>query len=141
MAIKQQSMQDRYDLRQTTYVCRRCKIPIEIESKSYYKFLSEDDPAFWCFACNNYPIAESVGTPAETLPISLQLPKGFVLSIVPKAQIWDREEATLLFRPYSKRSFLVQYLAWAKSKGCQPICTLSSATTVGPKFDMSTQQF
>lgn len=134
-------MQGRYDLRWTRYICARCNVPIEVASESYYEFLSADDPSFWCSACNDLPRARSVGTPADTLPVSLQLPKSFVLSIVPKAQFWDREQANLLFRPYSKRSFLVQYLAWLKAGAFQSLCSFSSTATVAPKFDMNKQQF
>jgi hypothetical protein len=137
-------MREKYDRGITKYVCSRskCGMPIEIESTSLYEFAGPDDPAFWCLKCNDLPHAELVGRPAADLPPKLQLRQGFVLLHVPRLDPSDDlDSANLLYRPYSQRSFLRQYIDWLKLKGIEPLCELSSSATCFKKFDLASQAF
>jgi hypothetical protein len=137
-------MRQRYNLCITKYICGRhgCGSPIELESASLYEFAGPDDPAFWCPKCEDLPHAELVGWPATDLPPRLQLPQGFVLFHVPRFKpTEDLDSANLLYRPYSQRSFLRQYIDWLKLKGIERICEFSSSATCFKKFDPTSQAF
>lgn len=137
-------MREKYDLCTTKYICSRtkCAMPIEIESTSLYEFAGPDDPAFWCLKCDDLPQAELVGRAAADLPPKLQLRHGFVLLHVPRLEPSDDlDSANLLYRPYSQRSFLRQYINWLKLKGIEPICEISSSATCFKKFDPISQAF
>jgi hypothetical protein len=137
-------MREKYDLCITKYICSRskCGMPIEIASTSLYEFAGPDDPAFWCLKCNDLPLAEPVGRPASDLPPKLQLRQGFGLLHVPRLKPSDDlDSANLLYRPYSQRSFLRQYIDWLKLKGIEPICEITSSATCFKKFDPDSQAF
>ena len=134
-------MIEKYDLAVTWYRCTRCRTPIEVPSDSFYRFSGAEDPAFWCPTCEDMPQAAIVGTPAADLPPELQLPNGFVLRSVPSAKPGDVFTWNVLFRPYSKRSFLRQYRAWLALKSDCPICALESDVSVRAKFDPEIQRY
>jgi len=136
-------MQDRYDLRVTKYFCTRCGTPIDVPSDSFYWFGGTNDPAFWCPTCEDFPRADYPGIPAEDVPRELHVgkDKGFPLRSVPTAEPSDVNDWNLLYRPYSKRSFLKQYIDWLTLSGVEPRCTLSSTVTTAAKFDPVTQQY
>lgn len=145
-------MKDRYDLRATKYICNRskCGTIIEIESESFYWFgrmpdgvsySPTDDPNFWCPSCNDFPLAEILGSPADDLPLELQHPKGFVCHIVPKAEPSDVEKWNMLYRPFSKRSFLQQYLAWLRDGGVNLVCNWQPSVIVESRFDTARQEY
>jgi hypothetical protein len=98
-------------------------MPVEIESTSLYEFAGPDGPAFRCLKCNDLPHAQLVGRPAVDLPSRLQFGLGFVLSHVPRLELADDlDSANLLYRPYSQRSFLRQYIDWMKLKNIESVC-------------------
>ena len=111
-------MREKYDLCITKYICSRskCGMPIEIASTSLYEFAGPDDPAFWCLKCNDLPLCESPSADQlQTCPPKLQLRQGFGLLHVPRLEPSDDLDfANLLYRPYSQRSFLRQYIDWAE---------------------------
>ncbi len=131
-------MKNKYDHNVTLYKCQRCGSPIEIESDSFYWFNGPDDSNFWCPACEDLPQAAVVGQPAGDLPIELLLPKQFTCKIVPVLEPHELDNGNILFRPYSKRSFLRQYISWVNSNGGK-ICNLSTNVTVSPSFDAERQ--
>lgn len=133
-------MKATYDRCKTRYVCTRCRTPIDIESDTFHWFSGPDDSAFWCPTCEDLPRADFLGTPAENLPTELQLPKNFVCRIVPLAEPGDVKSWNLLYRPYSKRSFLRQYLEWVQLNGNER-CQLRSSATVSATFDPATQRY
>jgi hypothetical protein len=133
-------MKNSYDHNVTLYKCRRCNSPLEIESNSFYWFCGLDDANFWCPACEDLPQAEIVGHPAENLPIDLVLPKGFTLKIMPLLEPHEVDNGNILYRPYSKRSFLRQYIEWIILSGGSP-CSLLSDITVSPSFDTAKQVY
>lgn len=145
-------MKDRYDHRATKYICNRsnCGTTIEIESESFYWFgrmpdgvsySPTDDSNFWCPSCDDFPRAEIIGTPADDLPARLQLLKDFECHIVPKAEPSDVEKWNLLYRPYSKRSFLQQYLAWLRVEGAEVACNWQPSVIVESRFDTTRQEY
>jgi hypothetical protein len=134
-------MKDKYDLCVTKYRCRRCRTPIDVESDTFYYFSGPDDSSFWCPTCEDLPMPDPIGVPAEELPIELQLLKGFWLRAVPPAEMPDVDSWNLLYRPYSKRSFLHQYLGWVKLKGADSLCEPASNATVSAKFDRHKQAY
>lgn len=133
-------MKNKYDHNATLYACRRCKSPIEIESDSFYWFHGPDDSNFWCPTCEDLPQAEIAGHPAGDLPIELLLPKQFTCRIVPLLEPHEIDNGNNLYRPYSKRSFLRQYIFWLKLSGGN-VCKLSSEITVSPSFDSEKQVY
>ncbi len=134
-------MKDKYDLCVTKYSCRRCRTPIDVESETFYWFSGPYDPAFWCPACEDLPQADAVGVPAAELPIELQLSKGFCVRAVPPAEMPDVDSWNLLYRSYSKRSFLQQYLGWVKLKGAESHCEPAPHATVNARFDRHKQVY
>src|SRR5947209_57701 len=134
-------MKDRYDLSVTKYRCKRCGTPIDVESDSFYYFSGPDDSSFWCPTCEDLPQADTVGDPAEDLPSELQLLKGFVLKAVPCAEMPNVEKWNLLYRPYSKRSFLEQYLGWLKLRGAESLCEPASNAAINARFDRRRQVY
>ncbi len=134
-------MKDRYDLSVTRYRCKRCDTTIDVDSDTFYYFGGVDDQSFWCPSCEDLPQAEIVGVPAEELPTELQLLKGFCLTPVPPAEMPDVETWNLLYRSYSKRSFLQQYLGWVKLAGAESYCDAASNATVNAKFDRHKQVY
>jgi hypothetical protein len=137
-------MKDIYDLRKTIYQCKRCDGPIEVESDEFYSFGGPDDPAFWCSNCEDLPWADIVGEPAQHLPGSLRLAKGFDLKIVPilsPIRPGDPAKYSLLFRPYSKRSFLHQYLAWVRASSSETFCSWAYDISFSAAFDRSRQEY
>ena len=134
-------MKDKYCRRLSLYECRRCHMPIEVASDRLYWFSGPDDPHFWCPNCQDLPQADLVGTPAEELPAELPLHKGFTLKIVPPAEPSDVEKWNEIFHPYSKRSFLRQYLDWIMLSDPSAPCSLNSSLTAVAPFDAATQQY
>ena len=134
-------MKDRYDLCVTKYRCKRCGTPINVESDTFYYFSGPDDSSFWCPACENLPQADAVGVAAEELPTELQLLKGFCLTAVPPAEMPDVDSWNLLYRSYSKRSFLQQYLGWLKLSGAESLCEPAPNVTVNARFDRHRQVY
>jgi len=134
-------MRDKYDLAETRYVCRRCKGLINVPSDGFYWFSSTADPNFWCATCEDLPQADVLGRPADEIPHELQLPKGFILRAVPRVEPQEVHEANLLYRPYSKRSFLSQYMAWVKLSGGLETCDWSAHATVFRRFDSESQSY
>lgn len=136
-------MKNRYDLRVTRYQCKRsaCGAPIDVESDQFYWFSGPDDLAFWCSNCQDLPQAEIVGAPAENLPASLQVVKGFELKMVPPVRPGDSAKYNLLFRPYSKRSFLHQYLTWIRASSSETFCALAPSVSFSAGFDRSKQEY
>ncbi len=134
-------MIERYDLAVTCYCCDRCGTPIQVPSDEFYWFAGPEDSAFWCATCEDMPQASIVGCPAADLPPEIQLPKGFVLCAVPSAEPGDVSNWNVLFRPYSKRSFLKQYRAWLTLKADGPLCSLESDVSIRAKFDPATQRY
>ena len=132
-------MIEHYELSVTKYSCGRCSMPIDVPSEAFYWFSGPEDPNFWCSNCQDLPQAKILGTPAEALPARLDLPKGFVLQAVPR-NVNPDELSWKLYRPYSKRSFLRQYMDWLNAAG-QSSCTWSSTASVFPKFDPGRQQY
>lgn len=133
-------MKEIYDRRETRYICERCKTPINVESDTFHWFSGPEDPSFWCPTCEDLPSADVVGTPAQDLPTQLQLPKDFLCRIVPLAEPRDVQQWNMLHRPYSKRSFLRQYVDWLKLGGADT-CPVESSVTVSSRFDVATQQY
>lgn len=131
-------MKDIYNHNVTLYKCKRCNTTFEIESDSFHWFQSADDAHFWCPACEDMPQAEIVGHAAENLPLELLLPKNFTCRIVPLLEPREIDNANILYRPYSKRSFLQQYIEWIRSSNGST-CKLSSEITVSPSFDPEKQ--
>ena len=133
-------MKENYDRRQTRYTCARCKTPINVDSDMFHWFSGPDDPAFWCPTCEDLPRADLIGTPAEELPMQLQLPKDFTCKIVPLAEPGNVKQWNLQHRPYSKRSFLRQYIDWLKLDGANTY-SLQSSVTVSAKYNAATQEY
>lgn len=119
-------MRDRYDLEETRYVCRRCGGTTTVGD--------------WCPSCEDMPFAYS-SCHAKDLPQKLLLAKDFVYRIVPEAEPSDVESWNALFRPYSKRSFLQQYINWVRLSEAATVCKWSPSVTVSAKFDLETQQY
>lgn len=137
-------MRHRYDLSITRYICDRskCKAPIDIPSDTLYEFASADDSHFWCPACECEPWARLLGTPASGLPQKLQLPKQFVLQPVPRLDPSDDlDSSNLIYRPYSQRSFLRQFLDWLTLRGVEAICDLYPSASCFKKFDLEIQRY
>jgi hypothetical protein len=134
-------MKNRYDFCVTRYRCKRCGTPIDIESDVFHYFSGPDDSSFWCPTCQDFPYAESVGTPADELPTEIQLPKAFQLRAVPIAEMSDVNTWNLLYRCYSKRSFFQQYLGWLKLSGAEDLCEPSPNVSVNAKFDHHRQLY
>ena len=137
-------MRNRYDLRVTRYICdrHRCKTPIDVESDTFYEFTGPNDPAFWCPRCEDLPKAVLVGTPATALPSHLPLLNRFTLYPVPRLEPSDDvESANLMYRPYSQRSFLRQYIEWVTLNGVESVCNLRSSATCFKKFDSHEQRY
>ncbi len=130
-----------YDKAATRYYCDRCGTPIEIESETFYEFSGPDDPNFWCPSCEDLPHAVLRGVSAEGLPRELALPKGFSCRLVPYAQPGTAENSNILYRPYSTRSFLRQYVDWLRFLGANDICDLRSDVAVNATFDTELQQY
>lgn len=130
-----------YDNDITRYYCKRCRTPIEVESDRSYWFTGPDDPEFWCSACQDLPQAETLGTPAENLPTRFLLPKGFLCRPVPLVELSEIRNANLLYRPYSKRSFLRQYADWLVLQGLDRPCLLRSQVLAGATFDPQAQEY
>jgi hypothetical protein len=133
-------MKAAYDRYETRYICTRCNTPINVASDTFHWFSGPDDPAFWCPTCEDLPRADFPGTPAHDLPAQFQLPKDFTCRIVPLAEPGDVKEWNLLYRPYSKRSFLRQYAEWMQLKGTET-CHLQSSGAVSATFDPATQGY
>jgi hypothetical protein len=112
-----------------------------VESDTFYNFSGPNDSSFWCPTCEDLPHADAVGSPAEDLPTELQLLKDFRLRAVPTAEIPDVDTWNLLYRPYSKRSFLQQYVGWLKLSGAESVCEPASNATVHAKFDRYKQVY
>jgi hypothetical protein len=82
-----------------------------------------------------------VGSPAEDLPQQLLLLKNFTIETVPKAEPADVDKYNLIYKPFSKRSFLRQYLDWLMMKTRDPGCSWFSRVFVSSKFNNSTQKY
>jgi hypothetical protein len=134
-------MKSSYDLLLTKYRCKRCETPIEVQSESFYYFSGPDDSSFWCPSCEDLPQPDFQGVPAEELPTELQLTKGFRLKSVPPAEFADVKSWNLLYRPFSKRSFLQQYSGWLKLAGAESFCEPESNAAVNAKFDQHKQTY
>jgi hypothetical protein len=134
-------MKNFYDRYSTRYYCDRCGTPIEIESDSFYEFVGIEDSNFWCPSCEDLPKAEIFGTPARDLPKELYLPKGFVCRVVPLAEPDDVKNWSIIYRPFSIRSFLRQYIDWLIRQQVSNICDFSSHFTAGASFDPDSQMY
>ncbi len=137
-------MKSRYDLSVTRYICDRprCKTLIDIPSDTLYEFVGIDDSHFWCPTCEDLPYASLLGAAASQLPEKLQLPQQFVLRPVPRLDPSDDPDASnLMYRPYSKRSFLRQYLDWITLHCIDSQCDFHPSTTCFKKFDPAIQQY
>lgn len=137
-------MRYRYDLSITRYICDRpnCKTPIDIPSDTLYQFAGADDSHFWCPACGCEPWARLLGTFASQLPQKLQLPKQFVLQPVPRLDpSYDVDSGNLIYRPYSQRSFLRQYLDWLTLRGVAALCGFFPSATCFKKFEPEIQHY
>ena len=137
-------MRQRYDLPITRYICdrRNCQTPIDVPSDTLYEFASAEDSYFWCPTCEDLPHARLLGTPAPSLPQNLQLLQQFVLQPVPRLEPSDDlDSANLMYRPYSQRSFLRQYLDWSILHGADPVCDFRPIATRFKKFDSVTQLY
>ena len=133
-------MKATYDRYETRYICTRCNTPINVASDTFHWFSGTDDPAFWCPTCEDLPSADFLGTPAHDLLAQFQLLKDFTCRIVPLAEPGDVKQWNLLYRPYSKRSFLRQYAEWMQLKGTET-CNLQSSAAVSATFDPATQRY
>ncbi len=109
-------------------MCRRCGSTTVLDGE-------------WCLICDCEPMAVFLGCPAEDLPQKLHLAKDFVCCIVPEAEPSDVQSWNVLFRPYSKRSFLQQYINWVRLSEAANVCKWSPSATVSAKFDLKTQQY
>lgn len=137
-------MRHRYDLAVTRYICDRekCQTPFDIPSDALYEFAGADDSFFWCAACECEPHARLLGTPAHELPDTLQLPQQFSIRPVPRLDPSDDVElGNLMYRPYSQRSFLRQYLEWLVFCGVDTACEFQPTATCFKKFDAETQRY
>ncbi len=137
-------MRYRYDLAVTRYICDRpkCQTPFDIASDTLYEFTSAEDSNFWCPACECEPCARLLGTPASDLPHTLQLPQQFSIQPVPRLDPSDDvESGNLMYRPYSQRSFLRQYLDWLLLRGVDAVCDFHPSATCFKKFDPDTQRY
>jgi hypothetical protein len=135
-------MLQRYELSATRYICTRCKTTIDVPSDSFYEFSGEMDPNFWCAVCQDFPRAEIVGCPAQNLPRGLQLLKAFEIFSVPRLEpADDNDSANLLYRPYTKRSFLRQYVDWLKIAGFDVPCDFIPAASCFKRFSVESQQY
>ena len=137
-------MRHRYDLSVTRYICDRpgCNTHIDIPSDSLYEFAGVEDSHFWCPKCEDLPSARILGRPASQLPQKMQLPKQFFLRPVPLVDPSDDLEASnLIYRPYSKRSFLRQYVDWLTLRGVDRVCPFHSSATCFRKFDEAIQRY
>ena len=137
-------MRHRYDLAVTRYICdrQRCKAPIDVPSDSFYEFSGPDDPAFWCPSCQDLPRARLVGIPAKELPPQLPLLNGFTLCSVPRLEPSDDPDAAnLIYRPFSTRSFLRQYIDWLVLNDAPCNCQLGSSASFFKRFDADLQRY
>jgi hypothetical protein len=137
-------MRQRYDLSITRYICDRknCQTPIDIPSDTLYEFAGIGDSYFWCPKCEDLPSARLLGALASSLPQKLQLFNQFVLQPVPLLEpADDLNSANLMYRPYSQRSFLRQYLDWLNLRGADPSCAFRPSATRFKKFDLVTQLY
>src|SRR5258708_6885381 len=133
-------MRHRYDLCVTRYICDRpkCQTPIDIPSETLDELFTE----LWCPNCNCEAHARLLGTPASSLPQGLQLLHQFVLQPVPRLEPSDDlNSANVMYRPYSKRSFLRQYLDLLILRGADPVCDFRPMATCFKKFDPVTQRY
>ncbi len=134
-------MRNRYDRAVTRYICKRCDTPIEVPSDTFYEFAGEEDSACWCPSCEDLPAADIDGVPAHELPNQLPLQHGFTLQSMPRIEPGeDSKDANLQYRPYSKRSFLQQYLEWLTLKGARR-CNYDCGVSTFKKFDNSRQRY
>jgi len=137
-------MRDRYDLSVTRYICARsgCGAFIDVECETLYEFASADDPAFWCPRCQSEPHARLFGCAAAGLPSKLSLPHAFVLLPVPRLEPSDNlDSSNLLYRPYSQRSFLRQYIDWLKLQAIDETCELEASATCFKRFAPELQRY
>jgi hypothetical protein len=137
-------MRERYDLAVTRYICnrRRCKTTIDVHSDTFYWFSGEGDPNFWCPTCQDFPSVAIVGCPAQDLPQKLQLLKQFDILLVPRLEPADDvDSSNRLYRPYSKRSFLRQYIDWIKGLGLETHCDFRTGASCFKKFDIGLQRY
>jgi len=79
--------------------------------------------------------------PAENLPYEFQLPHKFFCNAVPKAELGNHDDFNYLYRPYSKRSFLRQYIDWLKKNDHHLHCDFTSHVTLETKFDFERQEY
>ena len=134
-------MKAKYEDARTRYYCGRCNYPIEVECDSFYEFSGPNDPNFWCPNCEDLPRAMLAGVRATSLPQELRLRDRFTLHIVPTAEPGDIRAYGLLYKPYSKRLFLRQYLDWLLMQSVDVRCRLCSSTSAAPKFDLTSQSY
>jgi len=129
-------MRTRYDLSVTRFICDRptCHTVIDVPSETLY------EGEVWCPRCDSEAWAKYVGTAATQLPDKLQLPKQFHLLPVPRLEPSDDlRSANLLFRPYSQRSFLRQYIEWLKLGRLEHICDFQPSATCFKRYDTERQ--
>ena len=86
-------------------------------------------------------MAVTFGTPARDLPQELSLPKGFLCRNVPLAEPADVKNWNVIYRPFSTRSFLRQYIDWLLLQREVSGCTLTSHFTAGATFDPESQAY
>ena len=137
-------MRHRYDLAVTRYICdrARCKTTLDVPSDTFYEFAGPNDPAFWCPSCEDLPMARPVGVPATDLPVQLPLLNGFTMHSVPRLEPSDDPSAAnLIYRPYSQRSFLRQYVDWLVLKNVDHACHLASSASCFKRFDTNLQRY
>jgi hypothetical protein len=136
-------MRNKYELNLTLYYCARagCGHEISIPSESLYTFLGSDDSNFWCEYCQGEPWAELRGIPAQDIPSSLKLLKGFDLNKVPFTEPGTSEEANKKYKPYSKRSFLRQYSEWLQIHVHNAVCGSRTSINIFQEFDEEQQQY
>jgi hypothetical protein len=137
-------MRHKYDLSVTSYICDRknCQTPIDIPSGTFYEFSGAQDSYFWCPQCEDLPCARLLGAPADSLPEKLPLLRQFVLHAVPRLEPSDDvASSNLMYRPYSQRSFLRQYLDWLALSDADSVCEFKPTATRFKKFDPATQRY
>jgi hypothetical protein len=137
-------MRDKYDLSVTRYIYERsgCESFIDVECETLYEFASADDPTFWCPRCQSEPHVRLFGCAAADLPSKLNLPHAFVLLPVPRLEPSDDlDSSNLLYRPYSQRSFLRQYIGWLKLQAIDEMCELEASATCFKRFNPELQRY
>lgn len=137
-------MRHRYDFAVTRYICDRprCKTLLDVPSDTIYEFGGPDDFAFWCPSCEDLPFARLVGVPATDLPTQLPLLNGFTLHSVPRLEPSDDPDAAnLIYRPFSQRSFLRQYIDWLVLNDADCNCQFNSSTSCFKRFDSDLQRY